>query len=68
MWVVADVPTSASAELAIGDKAGFQTPSLPGQRFEGEVSFIQPLVDTASRTVGVRIAPERLMPCHETSD
>ncbi|GAB2655247.1 efflux RND transporter periplasmic adaptor subunit [Arenimonas aestuarii] len=55
VWVVADVPTSASAGLAIGDKASFETPSLPGQHFDGEVSFIQPLVDRASRTVGVRI-------------
>lgn len=56
VWVVADVPTSASADLAIGARASFQTPSLPGQAFEGEVSFIEPLVDTSSRTVGVRIA------------
>lgn len=56
VWVVADVPTSASADLVVGGKASFETPSLPGQRFEGEVSFIQPLVNRASRTVGVRIA------------
>ena len=56
VWVVAEVPTSASANLALGGKASFETPSLPGQRFEGEVSFIQPLVNMASRTVGVRIA------------
>jgi Cu(I)/Ag(I) efflux system membrane fusion protein len=56
VWVVAEVPTSASAGLAVGGKASFETPSLPGQRFEGEVSFIQPVVNMASRTVGVRIA------------
>lgn len=55
VWVIADVPTSASADLAIGGKASFETPSLPGQRFEGEVSFLQPVVNLASRTVGVRI-------------
>ncbi|WP_052575136.1 efflux RND transporter periplasmic adaptor subunit [Arenimonas metalli] len=55
VWVIADVPTSASADLAIGGKATFETPSLPGQRFEGEVSFLQPVVNLASRTVGVRI-------------
>lgn len=55
VWVVADVPTSVSTSLAVGGAATFQTPSLPGQRFEGLISFIQPVVNMASRTVGVRI-------------
>ena len=55
IWVVADVPTSASAGLAVGGKATFQTPSLPGERFEGRIGFIQPIVSAASRTIGVRI-------------
>ena len=55
VWVIAEVPTSASADLTIGSQASFETPSLPGQRFEGEVSFLQPVVNLASRTVGVRI-------------
>ncbi|WP_374602314.1 efflux RND transporter periplasmic adaptor subunit [Arenimonas sp.] len=55
VWVVAQVPTSSSGDLAIGSRAIFETPSLPGQRFEGEVSFIQPVVDMASRTVGIRV-------------
>lgn len=55
VWVIADVPTSASADLTIGSQASFETPSLPGQRFEGEVSFLQPVVNLTSRTVGVRI-------------
>lgn len=55
VWVVADVPTSASAGLAVGGAATFQTPSLPGERYEGRVSFIQPVVNAVSRTIGVRI-------------
>jgi Cu(I)/Ag(I) efflux system membrane fusion protein len=55
VWVVADVPTSAAAGLTVGGEASFQTPSLPGERFTGRVSFIQPLVNAASRTIGVRI-------------
>lgn len=55
VWVVADVPTSAAADLAIGSLASFETPSLPGQRFDGEVTFLQPTVNLATRTVGVRI-------------
>jgi len=55
VWVVADVPTSASASLLVGGAATFQTPSLPGERYEGRVSFIQPVVNAVSRTIGVRI-------------
>ena len=55
VWVVADVPTSAAAILSVGGAATFQTPSLPGNRFEGRVDFIQPIVSAASRTIGVRI-------------
>lgn len=55
VWVVADVPTSAAAGLTVGGEATFQTPSLPGERFTGRVSFIQPIVNAASRTIGVRI-------------
>jgi Cu(I)/Ag(I) efflux system membrane fusion protein len=55
VWVVAEVPTSMMADLAVGDAAHFETPSLPGQRFDGTVDFIQPLVDMASRTIGVRV-------------
>lgn len=55
VWVVAQVPASGLANIALGDRASFETPSLPGRRFEGEVSFIQPTLDRASRTLGVRI-------------
>ena len=55
VWVVADVPTSMVADLAVGDAASFETPSLPGQQFEGTVDFVQPLVNMASRTIGVRV-------------
>ena len=55
VWVVAQVPTSALADVALGDRASFETPSLPGRQFEGDVGFIQPTVDSASRTLAVRI-------------
>jgi Cu(I)/Ag(I) efflux system membrane fusion protein len=43
------------ADLAVGDAASFETPSLPGQQFAGTVDFVQPLVNMASRTIGVRV-------------
>ncbi|WP_146908802.1 efflux RND transporter periplasmic adaptor subunit [Arenimonas daejeonensis] len=58
VWVVAQVPASGLANLTLGDHASFETPSLPGRRFEGDVAFIQPTLDRASRTLGVRIEVE----------
>ena len=55
VWVMAQVPASGLANLAVGDRASFESPGLPGRRFEGEVAFIQPTLDRASRTLGVRI-------------
>jgi Cu(I)/Ag(I) efflux system membrane fusion protein len=56
VWVVAQVPATAAADLTVGATATFTTASLPGQRFAGAVSFMQPVIDAATRTVGVRIA------------
>ncbi len=55
VWIVAQVPTSMAADLATGNDARFETPSLPGEYRDGVIDFIQPVVDMASRTIGVRI-------------
>jgi len=55
VWVVAEVPVSQAAELGTGQRARFETPSLPGEVREGRIDFIQPLVDPGSRTVAVRL-------------
>lgn len=55
VWVVADIPVSQSAELAVGHAAQFKTPSLPGEIREGRIDFIQPVIDRESRTVAVRL-------------
>lgn len=55
VWVVADVPVSQAAELAVGHAAQFETPSLPNEIREGRIDFIQPVVDRESRTVAVRL-------------
>lgn len=56
VWVVAHVPATEAAALDIGQPARFETPALPGRRFDGTVSFVQPVLDTATRTVQVRVA------------
>ena len=55
VWVVANVPASQAGTLRTGQPARFTSPTLPGEVFEGNVSFIQPVIDAATRTLGVRI-------------
>src|SRR3546814_2230367 len=38
-----------------GQPARFETGALPGQVAEGEVTFVQPVIDAVTRTVDVRI-------------
>ena len=61
VWVTANVPASSARGVALGQRAMFTSPSLPGQTFEGQVSFVQPVMDPVTRTLGVRLA----LPNHE---
>lgn len=55
VWLVANVPASSAGSVAVGQRAVFRSPTLPGQTFEGPVTFVQPLVDAQTRTLGVRV-------------
>lgn len=54
VWLVADLPAS-SGGVAVGQRASFQSPTLRGQTFEGRVTFVQPVIDPRTRTLGVRV-------------
>ena len=56
VWVIAKVPVAQAAGIAAGQPARFESVALPGQSFSGEVTFVQPVVDAATRTVDIRIA------------
>ncbi|SFN64571.1 efflux RND transporter periplasmic adaptor subunit [Dokdonella immobilis] len=56
VWVIAKVPAAQAAGLKPGQPARFETVALPGQVVEGEVTFVQPVIDAMTRTVDVRIA------------
>jgi Cu(I)/Ag(I) efflux system membrane fusion protein len=56
VWVVAKVPVAQATGIAIGQPARFESIALPGQAFSGEVAFVQPVVDAATRSVDIRIA------------
>jgi Cu(I)/Ag(I) efflux system membrane fusion protein len=56
VWVIAKVPAAQAAGIKPGQPARFETVALPGQVAEGEVNFVQPVIDTMTRTVDVRVA------------
>lgn len=55
VWLVADVPASSAGGVTLGQSASFQSPTLPGQTFEGPVIFIQPVINPLTRTLAVRV-------------
>jgi RND family efflux transporter MFP subunit len=52
--LVASVPSARMTELAVGQSLVFTSDALPGKEFAGNVSFINPAADEASRTVKVK--------------
>ena len=55
VWLVANVPASGAGDVALGQRATFQSATLPGKTFSGLVTFIQPVIDPKMRSLGVRI-------------
>lgn len=55
VWVIADVPEQETASVKIGDAAKVSFRALPGELFEGKVTFILHELDHTARTGKVRI-------------
>jgi Cu(I)/Ag(I) efflux system membrane fusion protein len=55
VWVLVDVYESDLARVRLGQKATFEAASAPGQRFVGRVQFINPVLNTGSRTLQARV-------------
>jgi Cu(I)/Ag(I) efflux system membrane fusion protein len=54
LWAVFEAYESDLPWLREGQTVEFTSPSFPGEVFEGGISFIDPFVDPATRSVGVR--------------
>jgi membrane fusion protein (multidrug efflux system) len=52
------VPQQYSAEVAIGRPVSLEVDAAPGQRFEGQVRFVSPALQTDSRTLVVEALVE----------
>ena len=55
VWVNAEVPEAASAEVGPGTRVEARTPALPGTVLKGKVSAILPEVEAATRTLKARV-------------
>jgi len=55
VWVNAEVPEAAAAQLRAGTPVEARTPAVPGTVFTGKVSAILPEVNPATRTIKARI-------------
>ena len=55
VWVNAEVPEGAAAEVRPGNAVEARTPALPGSVFKGRVSAILPEVNATTRTLKARI-------------
>ncbi len=55
MWVKLDAYESDLAWLRYGQHITFTTVTYPGETFAGTISFIDPVLDEATRTVKVRV-------------
>ena len=54
VWVLFDVYEEDLPHFKKGDRINFTTPSMPGETFSTEITFIDPVIDPDTRTVSVR--------------
>jgi Cu(I)/Ag(I) efflux system membrane fusion protein len=54
LWVLFDAYESDLPLLGVGWEVEFSTPSLPGEKFHAEVTFIDPVINQATRTAKAR--------------
>lgn len=58
LWLKLDAYESDLPWVAYGQEVEFRAEALPGERFSGIVSFVQPFLNETSRTVKVRVNVE----------
>jgi Cu(I)/Ag(I) efflux system membrane fusion protein len=55
VWVIFDAYESDLPWLAFGQNVTFSAEAIPGETFEGQIAFIDPVFDSKTRTVKVRM-------------
>lgn len=54
VWVVFDAYEEDLSQIKKGDLIQFTSPALPGTTFQAPITFIDPIVDPATRTIALR--------------
>ena len=55
VWAMFQAYESDLPFIHVGEKIHFTTEAMPGNVFTGSVSFVDPMIDSSSRTAGVRV-------------
>lgn len=55
VWLMLELFPEDAAMMRYGQRVTAEVQSLPGRTFTGRIAFIDPVVDTKKRTVGVRV-------------
>ena len=55
VWIIASVNEKDFASVRVGSAASITTPAYPGRAWTGRVAYIQPQVDSTTRTAQARI-------------
>ncbi|EAZ82652.1 efflux RND transporter periplasmic adaptor subunit [Algoriphagus machipongonensis] len=55
VWVLFDIYETDLSWIKVGDEIEYSIQSLPGETFTGKISYIDPLIDPASRVAKARI-------------
>ncbi len=55
VWLMLELFPEDAATVRYGQKVEAEMQSLPGRKFTGRVAFVDPMVDSIKRTVGVRV-------------
>ncbi|MGB5436353.1 MAG: efflux RND transporter periplasmic adaptor subunit [Maribacter sp.] len=55
LWVLFDIYESDMPWVKVGNKINYTVQSLPGETFEGVVSFIDPLINPQTRVASARV-------------
>ncbi len=55
VWMIAQVPEAQAGMVAPGAKVEIRATGIPGKVFSGRVQALLPQLDSATRTVGVRV-------------
>lgn len=55
VWAVANVYETQFAQLRVGDEAVVTTKAYPDRRFTGRIAYIDPQLNSQTRTAGIRV-------------